>query len=387
MEHALRHFLDALERRRRVIRGIDLYWELLFISSVTAAIGLLVWRLVPMAGLARFPVPPRAVGLGLIGGVVLAPMAWALLWARRQPGGRAAAEADRALGLQERLLTASEVLGRSGHPLAELLLGDVAPRLEGRHPDRIYPLPAIGYRAGFLLALLALGVVAMAPPELTWEQVRKNPLSVVGLGGGEGPAAAAPTAAPRLTLVGMPREGQAPLSVYFLGYADRAVESWEWDFGDGTVVRGDRQQEHVYVQPGTYTVTLRAAGGERIEKDYIVVKGPDGGGGGSPPPPAQLPPFNPPKSTGPQSSNPTERPPVETLPHGVTPLDDGKADLVEKDKSVFSPGPGGASTPPPPFEKVYSDYRRVAEEAIGRDRIPGPLADYVRAYFDRIRPR
>jgi hypothetical protein len=389
VEQPLRHFLDALERRRRVTRAIDLYLELLFVTSLTAAILLLSWRLVPIAGLAELPVPSRAAALAAIGLILAAPLGAALGRAAREPAGRAAAEADRALRLEERLLTAAELLDRPGHPVRELLLGDVAPRLRGRRPERVYPMPAIGYRAGLLLALLALGIVALAPADLTWQQLKRNPMSIVGLGSSD-PPAPEPTVPARLELVGLPREGKAPLKVYFLGYADRAVETWEWDFGDGTVVRGDRQQDHAYEKPGLYTVTLRAGGGERVEKDYILVRGPNdpgGGGGGRPP----MPNFQPPsQGRGAVNPNPGERPKVETTPHSVTPLDAGGAEMVQKERAISTPGPGAAGPPeaaPPPFEKVYAEYRRVAEESIGRERIPVALADYVRAYFDRIRPK
>ena len=39
------------------------------------------------------------------------------------------------------------------------------------------------------------------------------------------------------------------------------------------------------------------------------------------------------------------------------------------------------------YQKVYREYRTVAEEAIGKDEVPGGYRFYVRRYFELIRPR
>lgn len=363
------------------MQWVDLYLECAFVSSLAAAIALLAYRLMPLLGLADLPIPSRTTAMGVVLLVLAGPAALAALLRGVPNRRRAAADADGALRLDERLATALE---HPGSRFAPLLWRDTAPRLDGRAPEQVYPVPRLGYRAGAVFAMLALALVVLAPTGLTWEHVREHPLSVVGL---DDPPAPPPVVAPKpeLKIEAVPREGDAPLKVYFLGFARGAQPAeWEWDFGDGTVVTGERQQEHVYEQPGKYTIELRAAGGEVIERDMIEVRAPDesGGAGGVPLMPEMQP------QNGGNSGAQSQRPPVETRPENVTPFDDGKSELVEKERSVYTPGPGGADTPPTPeeFAKRYEEYRRVAEEALGRERIPAPMADFVRAYFDRIRP-
>lgn len=360
--------------------------ETAFVSSVTTAIFLLCYRLLRVLGVDALPAPSRVTAVAVVALVVLGPAVVAFFLARAERRDRVAAEADRALNLDARLVTAAELLERpQPAPLAVLLFRDVTPRVERAMAERVYPIPRIGYRAGFVFALLALAVVAMAPPGLSWDQVRKNPWVLFSGGDEEDDPSAEAVTPSRIDFEGMPREGAVPLTVYFIGSARGAVDAWEWEFGDGASVRGERQQEHTYTQPGRYTVVLRAGSTEAVKRDYIHVVAPDGDGGGGT---AGITPM--PGSVGQQGRPPQEgRPDVETVPHGVTPLDDGKKDMVEKDKAIYMPGEGGSGTNPSAseFPSAYEDYRRVAEETIGRERIPAPLADYVRKYFDRIRPR
>jgi hypothetical protein len=39
------------------------------------------------------------------------------------------------------------------------------------------------------------------------------------------------------------------------------------------------------------------------------------------------------------------------------------------------------------YQRVYTEYHRVAEEALGRDEVPGGYRFYVKRYFQLIRPR
>ncbi|MCP1662933.1 MAG: PKD domain-containing protein [Methanocalculus sp. MSAO_Arc1] len=48
--------------------------------------------------------------------------------------------------------------------------------------------------------------------------------------------------------------GSAPLKVRFSDKSSGGAEAWRWDFGDGKISR-DRHPEHIYTEPGTYTVT------------------------------------------------------------------------------------------------------------------------------------
>jgi len=54
-----------------------------------------------------------------------------------------------------------------------------------------------------------------------------------------------------------PREGPAPLTVYFTDLSTNA-EEWEWDFGDGDgATSTERDPSYTYTESGTYTVTLQ----------------------------------------------------------------------------------------------------------------------------------
>lgn len=52
-----------------------------------------------------------------------------------------------------------------------------------------------------------------------------------------------------------PRTGYAPLQVGFSDQTPATVESWSWDFGDGTR-SSDRNPLHLYRHPGSYSVNL-----------------------------------------------------------------------------------------------------------------------------------
>lgn len=74
-----------------------------------------------------------------------------------------------------------------------------------------------------------------------------------------------------------PLSGPAPLVVDFVDLSSGAPTYWSWDFGDGSGA-SEASPQHVYAQPGTYTVTLRAAngGGEdlRTRTAYVDVGAP-----------------------------------------------------------------------------------------------------------------
>ncbi|HEX6882777.1 MAG TPA: PKD domain-containing protein [Planctomycetota bacterium] len=56
-----------------------------------------------------------------------------------------------------------------------------------------------------------------------------------------------------------PTSGSAPLAVQFNDLSTFGVTAWAWDFGDGGSA-SVRDPQHVYDQPGTYTVTLAVDG-------------------------------------------------------------------------------------------------------------------------------
>ncbi len=68
-----------------------------------------------------------------------------------------------------------------------------------------------------------------------------------------------PPLAPLAGFSGTPTTGEQPLVVQFTDSTLGWVTGWWWDFGDGTG-SGDRDPQHVYAAPGSYTVALTATG-------------------------------------------------------------------------------------------------------------------------------
>jgi hypothetical protein len=40
-----------------------------------------------------------------------------------------------------------------------------------------------------------------------------------------------------------------------------------------------------------------------------------------------------------------------------------------------------------PYYQVYSDYSKAAEDALGREDVPGPYRDRVKSYFESLAPK
>ncbi len=75
--------------------------------------------------------------------------------------------------------------------------------------------------------------------------------------------------------IGTPTTGTAPLTVQFTDTSTGSPTMWAWDFGDNSTDMV-ANPSHVYVAPGTYTVTLTASsqtGGSSVKQKsgYIVV--------------------------------------------------------------------------------------------------------------------
>jgi PKD repeat protein len=71
------------------------------------------------------------------------------------------------------------------------------------------------------------------------------------------------------------QSGYAPLTVTFTDLSTGNPDNWYWDFGDGSTSTGPNQ-EHSYLLPGTYTVTLTVsnAKGTDAETQEIIVSAP-----------------------------------------------------------------------------------------------------------------
>jgi PKD repeat protein len=70
----------------------------------------------------------------------------------------------------------------------------------------------------------------------------------------------------------VPKSGNAPLTVGFTDQSRRDPTGWYWDFGDGSDST-DKNPEHTFTEPGTYTVTLNAVNeyGESTSSRRILV--------------------------------------------------------------------------------------------------------------------
>jgi PKD repeat protein len=208
--------------------------------------------------------------------------------------------------------------------------------------------------------------------------------------------------APLADFRALPREGEAPLSVHFEDLSTGALSAWEWDFGDPTAGEARRCAERnptfVYRHPGRYAVRLRVRGphGEDEEEKlrYIHVRepgsGPGGGGGEEGGPEARwTPPAEGRRPLGGRGEGdpPAGRPKVTLDPQHVRPYKAGE-DLVEKDLRVLAQPPEGEGRPREgPLEQFLPHYKRAAEDSVRRERIPPPMRDYIRRYYESLAPR
>src|SRR5208282_2572686 len=81
---------------------------------------------------------------------------------------------------------------------------------------------------------------------------------------------------PVAKFTGTPTSGTAPLTVQFTDKSTGSPTSWNWTFGDGSLVNATMQNPvHTYATAGTYTVSLNAtnAGGSNIttQAGFITV--------------------------------------------------------------------------------------------------------------------
>ena len=64
----------------------------------------------------------------------------------------------------------------------------------------------------------------------------------------------------------------------FTDQSQGSVETWEWNFGDGSPVSNERNPSHTYNDPGIYTVILTVSGDSESDTEekinYITVISP-----------------------------------------------------------------------------------------------------------------
>jgi len=81
--------------------------------------------------------------------------------------------------------------------------------------------------------------------------------------------------APHADFVPQPSEGTAPLLVQFADQSIGAIDTWQWDFGDGTT-SSEQNPSHTYQTPGVYNaiLTVIGTGGGNSASIGIVVSAP-----------------------------------------------------------------------------------------------------------------
>jgi len=199
----------------------------------------------------------------------------------------------------------------------------------------------------------------------------------------------------------MPREGDAPLEVYFEDLSSGQLKEWSWDFGDirsgPERMSSERNPTHLYRNPGHYTVRLCVKGPHGEDEDekvrYILVKSPgDGGGGGKN---KQKNPNDKEKTQKPGGAgtakgklmgDPSDRPKVKFTPTELPSYKKGDR-VEEKVLNVYTNqnkqnGEGPATQVP--FEQVLPQFQRAAEDAIDRELIPPAYRDHVRRYYEDL---
>jgi len=121
----------------------------------------------------------------------------------------------------------------------------------------------------------------------TYLGTEKKEAYIVVTAGGITPSSTEPGAVNRADFAATPVSGPSPLKVSFRGTNAADVRNgwaneWLWDFGDASLLPGERTDVsnpvHTYTFPGTYTVSLsiRGTGGREdvvIKEDFIIVGG------------------------------------------------------------------------------------------------------------------
>lgn len=86
------------------------------------------------------------------------------------------------------------------------------------------------------------------------------------------------TPTPSVAFNATPRTGYPPLMVTFTDLTVGGVNSWSWDFGDGSNSSGQNITTHLYRFPGNYSVnlTISSASGNssRLLPEYIMIMQP-----------------------------------------------------------------------------------------------------------------
>ncbi len=198
-----------------------------------------------------------------------------------------------------------------------------------------------------------------------------------------------------------PRSGEAPLLVSFENLSTGNIESSEWDFGDlfavGKEGSNERNPEHLFRFPGTYTINLISHGpGEtdvEIKKAYIQVGNSSGGGGGSgtiPQPNAKQGETTAKKSGGEEGGlfgNRSKPKQIEIDPVTV-PSSSREKEKIDRDQWVWSGKKRDLTQKEGrDLRQLFPEYQRGVEKTMGKEKVPPAVRDYIKKYFEKIRPK
>lgn len=328
--NALRGHIDSLSSRYRWIRARETFLDAAFTLTMAGTIILLALKI----GQNFFAMPAewtspstviRVLALTLTFSLVLGAVAWKTT---SIPIDRLAFEVDQAMHLDERFLTACDAaLHERSTSFTEAQIQDTLERLGSTDVRRHVRAPRIGYRWGVLVGLIAAVAISLFPHGTVRASAgRHNGYPVV-----------------TTTSNAQNAEG---------------------------VTRSDSPAEENSSQPA---VTPQTEGGITLKKD----------------PPSMEPKekSRPGTEEGRLYGNKTDRPKVDPIPEGVRPIE-SNGPWVEKNRPVYTPDPTKQGTTQTiPYEQVFPQYKKMAEDAIHRETIPPEAREFIKKYFESIQPK
>ncbi|MDP6957524.1 MAG: PKD domain-containing protein [Planctomycetota bacterium] len=198
-----------------------------------------------------------------------------------------------------------------------------------------------------------------------------------------------------------PRSGEAPLLVSFENLSTGEIEASEWDFGDlfsvGNESEAERNPEHLFRFPGTYTVTLisRGSGGEDVEKKkaYIQVGNSSGGGvgkGEAPHTPTKRGKTKSKKSGGEEGGlfGDRSKPNQIKIDPITVPSSSRENEKIDRDRWVWSGKERDITKKDGrDLKQLFPEYQRGVEKTMGKEKVPPVVRDYIKKYFEQIRPK
>ncbi|MBI5368765.1 MAG: hypothetical protein HZA54_17145 [Planctomycetes bacterium] len=350
----LRSRLAALRRRRALLEVIDAFWSAFFYAFFAVACLALLDRI-------RLEVLPGGTPYSSLGGLLFAGgavMLGCLLYgvgrglAAVPTDPELARDYDRALGLADRFASALDLALHGRHPgatprevaLGEALIRDAERATRDFRPGSVYLLRPLGYRWTALVALLIAAWIPFVPIP------RLPPAPRPGSTEADEPTERAP------------RPPRSPRPPHPPGEAG--------DDGDPAA------------EPDGASGGGGAPADPLAAPDPAAAAPPPAGGGGGGKSEAG-------KGSPEELLGDPERLDVNRKRKEVDPLfGDGKA--ARKEMEVYegdNAATTGAAGDAPLLRSLLQKYSRVAEDTLAQEAIPGEERDYVRRYFEEIRPK